>query len=99
MKKLNLFGPFLILKELPPDEKTAGGIVLPASLMGHTNELQKAKVVMVGPGYKTNDGYNALSCKEGDIVYYDRAKGGRYTLDGEDVTILQEHDLLGREAE
>lgn len=77
----------VVIKAIESEEKTASGIVLPGSAQ---EKPQLAKVIAVGPG--TED--TAMVVKVGDKVVYSKYAGSEFKLDGKDVTIIRQTDIL-----
>ncbi|MBN2804449.1 MAG: co-chaperone GroES [Deltaproteobacteria bacterium] len=82
----------VIIKRLDSEEKTAGGIIIPDAAKEKPLE---GKVLAVGPG-KTGDDkeVSKMSVKEGDIVLFGKYAGTELKIDGEEVIILKEDDIL-----
>ena len=82
----------IVVEPLEAEEKTAGGIVLPDS--AKEKPLQ-GKVIAVGPGRLLDDGARAgVSVKKGDTVLYGKYSGTEITVDGDELLIMKESDLL-----
>lgn len=82
----------LIVKRIEEDKKTAGGILIPDSA---AEKPQKAKVVSVGSGKRTDDGkVHPLDVKVGDTVLIGKYSGTEVKVDGDDLVILREDDVL-----
>ena len=82
----------VVVKVLSGEEKTKGGIVLPDTAK---EKPQKGKVLAVGPGRVLENGQRvALEVKEGDKVLFAKYGGTEIELDGKDLMILQERDVL-----
>jgi chaperonin GroES len=77
----------VVIKAIESEEKTASGIVLPGSAQ---EKPQLAEVIAVGPG--TED--TAMVVKVGDKVVYSKYAGSEFKLDGKDVTIIRQTDIL-----
>ena len=77
----------VVIKAIESEEKTASGIVLPGSAQ---EKPQLAEVIAVGPG--TED--TAMVVKGGDKVVYSKYAGSEFKLDGNDVTIIRQTDIL-----
>ena len=92
--KLNPLADRVILKAQEAEEKTASGIILP-----HTakEKPQMGEVVAVGPG-KTNDGGKLISMtlKKGDKVLYGKYSCTEVSIDGVDLLIMRESDVLAK---
>lgn len=82
----------VVVKSLEAEDKTASGIILPDSAK---EKPQKGKVLAVGPGKMLENGSRqAMEVKAGDIVYYAKYAGTEVKVDGEEVLVLKESDLL-----
>lgn len=78
----------VVVKPAAAEEKTASGIIIPDTAK---EKPQKGTVVAVGPGKKDEP----MTVKEGDSVLYGKYSGTEITLDGDDVLIMRESDILG----
>jgi len=84
----------IVVKPLEAEEKTAGGIVLPDTAK---EKPQQGKVIAVGEGKLLDDGARAKpSVKKGDVVLYAKYGGTEIKVDGKDVLILRESDVLAK---
>ena len=93
--KLKPLNDRVIVTPLTPEEKTAGGVILPDTAQEKPN---KGKVVATGPGKTIDDGKRvALGVKNGDVVYYGKYSGTEVKVEGEEFKILREEDILGIE--
>lgn len=85
----------VVVEPLDPETKTAGGIILPDSAK---EKPTKGRVVAVGPGKLLDGGdRGGLSVSEGDVVYYGKYAGTEVKLDGRELKILREGDVLAIE--
>ena len=93
--KLKPLGDRLIVQALEEDETTASGIVLPDTAK---EKPQKGKVLAVGDGKWDEDGDKRvpLDVKKGDEVLYSKYGGTEITVDGEDLLVLRESDVLAK---
>jgi chaperonin GroES len=93
--KLKPLGDRLIVQAVEEDETTASGIVLPDTAK---EKPQKGKVLAVGDGKWDEDGDKRvpLDVKEGDEVLYSKYGGTEITVDGEDLLVLRESDVLAK---
>ena len=93
--KLKPLGDRLIVKPIDEEETTASGIVLPDTAK---EKPQKGKVVAVGDGKWDEDGEKRipLDVAEGDEVLYSKYGGTEVTIDGDDVLVLKESDVLAK---
>ena len=91
--KLKPLGDRLIVKAVEEDQTTASGIVLPDTAK---EKPQKGKVLAVGEGKWDEDGEKRipLDVSEGDEVLYSKYGGTEIVVDGEDLLVLRESDVL-----
>ena len=83
----------VVVQPLEAEEKTAGGIVLPDSAK---EKPQKGTVVAVGPGKLLDSGKRIeVAVRKGDVVLYGKYSGSDIKIEGEELKILHETDLLG----
>lgn len=83
----------VLVKRLESEQKTAGGIILPDSVQEKPSE---GEVIAVGAGNKAEDGkITALDVKAGDKILFGKWSGTEVKLDGEDLLIMQEKDIMG----
>jgi chaperonin GroES len=83
----------VVVKRLDSEEKTKGGIIIPDTAKEKPSEGQ---VVAVGPGTRGDDGkLNALDVKAGDRVLFGKWSGTEVKIDGDDLLIMKESDILG----
>jgi chaperonin GroES len=84
----------VVVKPSEAEETTAGGIVLPDSAR---EKPQRGTVVAVGPGKLLDSGNRGeLSVKVGDVVIYGRYGGSEVEVDGQEMKILRETDILAK---
>jgi len=82
----------VIIKRLDSEEKTAGGIIIPDSAKEKPLE---GKVMAVGPGKKGDDGKaTGMDVKKDDIILFGKYAGTEIKVDGEELIILREDDIL-----
>ncbi len=92
--KLKPLGDRLIVKALEEEQTTASGIVLPDTAK---EKPQKGKVLAVGKGKYDDDGDRIpLDVSEGDVVLYSKYGGTEIKIDGEDLLVLRESDVLAK---
>lgn len=90
---LKPLGDRIVVKAIEADEKTSGGIVLPDSAK---ERPQTGEVLAVGPGKTLDNGtVAALEVKVGDKVVYSKYGGTEIKVDGQEVIILRQDDILG----
>jgi len=82
----------VVVKRLDEEESTQGGIIIPDSAK---EKPQKAEVLAVGPGKKTDDGtIIPPEVKKGDKVLFGKYSGNEITVDGEECLIMREDEIL-----
>ena len=93
--KLKPLGDRLIVKPIEEEETTASGIVLPDTAK---EKPQKGKVIAVGAGRYDEDGEKRipLDVVEGDEVLYSKYGGTEIKVDGEELLVLRESDVLAK---
>ncbi len=90
--KLRPLGDKVVIKRLEAESVTSGGIVLPESAK---EKPRKGKVVSVGDGKLLKDGSRGeLQVKKGDVVLFSSYGGTEIKLDGEEILIMDESDIL-----
>ena len=93
MASLRPLSDRIIVKALDAEEKTAGGIVLPDSAK---EKPQQAEVIAVGPGKVLDNGsVAAMDISVGDRVYYGKYSGTEVKLNGQELVVLRQDDVLG----
>ncbi len=94
--KLKPLGDRLIVKAVEEEETTASGIVLPDTAK---EKPQRGKVLAVGDGKFGDDNERVpIDVDEGDEVLYSKYGGTEVTIDGEDLLVLRESDVLAKVA-
>jgi chaperonin GroES len=89
---LKPLGDRLIVKPLQAEEMTAGGIVLPDSAR---EKPQQGEVIATGPGKLLDNGkLVAMEVKPGDTIYYAKYGGTEVKVNGEELVILRQDDIL-----
>jgi chaperonin GroES len=82
----------VIVKRLEEDKKSAGGIIIPDSA---TEKPVKGEILAVGPGKKDDNGKNiALDLKVGDVVLFGKYSGSEVKVDGDDLLVMREDDVI-----
>jgi chaperonin GroES len=89
--KLKPLGERLIVKPSDEEETTASGIVLPDTAK---EKPQKGKVIAVSEGVYEDGSRRPLDVSEGDEVLYSKFGGNDINVDGEDLLVLREQDIL-----
>ena len=83
----------VLVKRLEQEEKTAGGIILPDTAQ---EKPMEGKIIAVGGGARAEDGKLVpLDVKKGDKVLFGKWSGTEIKVDGVDLLIMKESDLLG----
>ena len=83
----------VLVRRVEAEEKTAGGIIIPDTAK---EKPQEGEVVAVGTGTKDDDGkVTPLDVKEGDRILFGKWSGTEVRLNGEDLLIMKESDILG----
>ena len=83
----------VLVRRVEAEEKTAGGIIIPDTAK---EKPQEGEVVAVGAGQKAEDGkVTPLDVKAGDRILFGKWSGTEVKLDGEDLLIMKESDILG----
>jgi chaperonin GroES len=83
----------VVVKRLEGEEKTKGGIIIPDSAK---EKPQEGKVIAVGPGGRDENGkLTPLDVKAGDRILFGKWSGTEVKIDGEDLLIMKESDILG----
>ena len=83
----------VLVRRVEQDEKTAGGIIIPDTAK---EKPQEGEVVAAGAGVRGEDGkLHALDVKAGDRILFGKWSGSEVKLDGEELIIMKESDILG----
>lgn len=83
----------VLVRRLESDEKTAGGIIIPDTAKEKPSE---GEIISVGSGARKDDGtVVALDVKAGDRVLFGKWSGTEVKVDGEDLLIMKESDIMG----
>ena len=83
----------VLVKRIEEEEKTAGGIIIPDTAK---EKPQEGEVIAVGAGTKDEDGkVTPLDVKAGDRILFGKWSGSDVTLNGEELMIMKESDILG----
>ena len=92
--KLQPLADRLVVKPIAREEVTKGGIVLPDTAK---EKPQEGEILAVGPGKMTEDGKRiTMDVKVGDIVIYAKYGGTEIKIDGQELVILRESDILAK---
>jgi chaperonin GroES len=83
----------IVVRRIGADEKTAGGVIIPDTAQ---EKPQQGEVIAVGPGARNERGeLVALDVKAGDRVLFGKWSGTEVKIDGEDLLIMKESDVMG----
>ena len=83
----------VLVRRLQGDEKTSGGLIIPDSAQEKPSE---GEVISVGAGAKDEDGERiAMDVKAGDKILFGKWSGTEIKLNGEDLVIMKESDIMG----
>lgn len=83
----------VVVRRVAEEQKTAGGIIIPDSAQ---EKPQQGEVVAVGPGARNEQGQTiALDVKPGDFVLFGKWSGNEVKLDGEELLVMKESDIIG----
>ena len=83
----------VVVRRLDENEKTVGGIIIPDTAK---EKPMQGEVIAVGPGARNERGeIVALDVKAGDKVLFGKWSGTEVKLDGEDLLIMKESDIMG----
>jgi chaperonin GroES len=83
----------IVVKRIDAEEKTAGGIIIPDTAK---EKPQQGEVIAVGPGARNEQGQLvSLDVQVGDIVLFGKWSGTEVKIDGQDLLIMKESDIMG----
>ena len=83
----------VVVRRIEAEEKTAGGIIIPDTAK---EKPQEGEIVAVGPGARDESGkIAALDVKAGDRVLFGEWSGTEVRIDGQDLLIMKESDIMG----
>jgi chaperonin GroES len=83
----------VLVRRVDPEAKTSGGIIIPDTAQ---EKPMEGEVVAVGPGARDKEGVvHALDVKPGDRILFGKWSGSEIKLDGEDLMIMKDSDILG----
>ena len=83
----------VVVKRIEADERSKGGIIIPDSAK---EKPQEGEVVAIGPGGRDENGkLIAIDIKSGDRVLFGKWSGTEVKLDGEELLIMKESDIMG----
>ena len=83
----------VVVRRVESEEKTAGGIIIPDTAK---EKPMEGEVIAVGPGARNEQGeIVALDVKVGDRILFGKWSGSEVRLDGQDLLIMKESDIMG----
>jgi chaperonin GroES len=83
----------VLIRRIEQEDKTAGGIIIPDTAK---EKPQEGEVIAVGSGVRGEDGkVHPLDVKAGDRILFGKWSGSEVKIDGEDLIIMKESDILG----
>jgi chaperonin GroES len=83
----------IVVKRIDAEEKTAGGIIIPDTAK---EKPQQGEVIAVGPGARNEQGQLVpVDVQVGDTVLFGKWSGTEVKIDGEDLLIMKESDIMG----
>ena len=83
----------VVVRRIDAEEKTKGGIIIPDTAK---EKPQEGEVLAVGPGARDENGkVQALDVKAGDRILFGKWSGTEVRIDGEDLLIMKESDIMG----
>ena len=83
----------VLVRRIEEEEKTKGGIIIPDTAK---EKPMEGEVVAAGPGARGDDGkLNPLDVKVGDRVLFGKWSGTEIKIDGEDLVVMKESDIMG----
>ena len=83
----------VLVKRVEQDAKSAGGIIIPDTVQ---EKPMEGKVIAVGSGARNEDGkVTPLDVKAGDKVLFGKWSGTEVTIDGDELIIMKESDIMG----
>ena len=83
----------VVVRRIEDEQKTAGGIIIPDTA---AEKPQQGEVLAAGPGARTDNGkIEPLDVKAGDKVLFGKWSGTEVKIDGEELLIMKESDIMG----
>jgi chaperonin GroES len=83
----------VLVRRVEQEQKTSGGIIIPDTAQ---EKPMEGEIIAVGAGHKNGDGkVSPLDVKAGDFVLFGKWSGTEIKVDGEDLLIMKESDILG----
>ena len=86
-------GDRVVIKRVEEEQKTKGGIIIPDTAK---EKPQEGEVIAIGPGARDDNGkIQPLDVKKGDRILFGKWSGTEVKIDGDDLLIMKESDILG----
>ncbi len=86
-------GDRVLIKRVEEEQKTKGGIIIPDTAK---EKPQEGQVIAVGPGARDDNGkVQPLDVRKGDRILFGKWSGTEVKIDGDDLLIMKESDILG----
>ena len=83
----------VVVKRIDEEEKTAGGIIIPDTAK---EKPMQGEIVAAGPAKRNDNGdVSPLDVKAGDLVIFGKWSGTEVTIDGQELLIMNESDIMG----
>jgi len=96
MAKIEPLGDRVVIKPMPKEEVSKGGIVLPDTAK---EKPQEGEIIAVGPGRLSEEGKRiAMEIKVGDKVIYSKYAGTEFKLEDQELVIMRESDILAKKS-
>ena len=91
--KFRPLGDRVVVRRLAEEQKTSGGIIIPDTAQ---EKPQEGEVISVGPGARDDDGKRIpIDVVAGDRILFGKWSGSEVKIDGEELLIMKESDILG----
>ena len=91
--RLKPLGDRVLVRRVEEEQKTAGGIIIPDTAK---EKPMQGEVLAVGPGARDDDGNRvAMDVSEGDRILFGKWSGTEVKIDGEELLIMKESDIMG----
>jgi len=81
----------VVIEPIEAEERTKSGIILPTAAQ---EKQQMAQVIAVGPGGVVDGKDVVMQVKKGDKILYSKYSGSEFKIDGKEVTIIRQNDIL-----
>jgi chaperonin GroES len=91
--KFRPLGDRVVVRRVKEDQKTAGGIIIPETAQ---EKPQEGEIIAVGPGALDDNGKRVIpEVQTGDFVLFGKWSGSEVKIDGEELLIMKESDIMG----